>query len=590
MRPPGRAEESVLCFSAGAILSTQDFLDAEASVNRRRSRNGAAQPVPAESEPDKVHPRYQFGWIKNFVHRAVDRIPSIWREGAAERLLRREGSPAPAAEHAIQYLLSVEHAKTHANARKGAVVAKGADLFYERQYRQCFNATMGAFAMTASHALLGAGHSPAGYPWSRRRKTAAAMLDEAGAGGPPILVIDAETVAVPMLLPAPRDAQEGVAVARWLAKGEPMPRRYRDLANGTEITCYEFFARAVERTTEGALLKLLDAVVQSRKLAVLALSPCDPDAMGLHVTLFDVRCLTADLLERDHGLPAEPLAPARELALARRALLIFCVGATEEVFTQCSQNLFIKRQLSEAEARRRAARPPSWDPALPLERLIDSQFELLQITVSASGLPGASPRNGDRGRAGFVERRGRRTYVLIPYFPGNAVHGHAAKLWSNPYGSLLVHDDTETGAAVTISGACRTLSHRRARRAFPRSAEKVTAIRRRNGSPMPDPEYWFAQRVEEIATLSGTLRPCGLDPARPTCAIHAGGQALFDKKPAYFAANSLPVYDMHRLHQRETAGRRRDASGSEHDRWSEKVREALLARLTHLKDVGAPLR
>jgi len=322
-------------------------------------------------------------------------------------------------------------------------------------------------------------------------------------------------------------------------------------------------------------------------LAVLALNPCDPDAMGLHVTLFDVRCLTANLLERDHGLPPAALAPARELAQARGALLIFCVGATEEVFTQCSQNLFIKRPLPEAEARRRAARPPAWDPALPLERLIDAQFELLQVTVSASGLPGASPRNGDHGKAGFVERRGRRTYVLLPYFPGNAVHGHAAKLWSNPHGSLLVHDDTQTGASVTISGACLVLSHGQVRQAFPQSAKKVTAIRRRNGSPMPDPEYWFAQRVEEIVMQRETLPLCALDPARPTCAISAGGQAFFEKKPAYFAADSLPAYDMRRLRQREAAGRRRDPSGWEHDRWGEEVREALLLRVAHLEGVGA---
>ena len=205
---------------------------------------------------------------------------------------------------------------------------------------------------------------------------------------------------------------------------------------------------------------------------------------------------------------------------------------------------------------------------------------------AASGLPGASPRNGDRGKAAFVERRKGRSFVLIPYFPGNHVHGHAAKLWSNPHGSLLIHDDTETGAAVTISGACSTLSHQKARRAFPESAGKVLSIKRRDGSPMPDPEYWFAQEVEEVMTQRSALKPYALDPARPTCAISAGGQAHFDKKPAYFAAGSLPAYDMNLLHQREASGRRRDPSGAEHDHWNLEVRDALLSRLSHLEAVG----
>jgi len=580
---------------------TKQFLDAEASRKRRlttfllglsrgssrRSRQTVAPAAEAGGECANIAAsRYKLGRLTTFAHRAAGRLPPAWREAMAERWLRRQGAPAPAAEHVFQYLLSSERAKTQRDVRKGATVAKGADLFYERQYRQHFNPTMGAFAMTAALAGLGAGHPSQGRLWSRRRRTAAAMLDRIGAGGAPILVIDAETVAIPLLLPAPRDAQEGVAVARWLAGGRAMPQAYRDLARGEEISCFERGARAFERRAQGALLEVVDAVAKSRKLAVLALNPCDPDAMGLHVTLFDARFLTARLLEREHGLLREALAPSRAAAQACAALLIFCVGATEEVFTQCSQNLFVKRPLSEEETRRRAARRPSWSPALPIERLIGAQFELIQITVSASGLPGASPRNGDRGKAAFVERRKGRSFVLIPYFPGNHVHGHAAKLWSNPHGSLLIHDDTETGAAVEISGACFILSHQKALRAFPESAGKVLSIKRRNDSPMPDPEYWFVQEVEEIMTQRGALKPYALDPARPTCAISAGGQAHFDKKPAYFAAGSLPAYDMNLLHQREALGRRRDPSGAEHDRWNETVRDALLARLSHLEAVG----
>ena len=580
-------------------MSAQEFLDAEAPQRRLidyfrdllrdppslSREQGALRPEPNGGGAKSDGERYKFGWFRTFAHWAVGCLPPAWREALAERWLRREDAPAPAAEHVVQYLLSREQAKTRSARHKGAVVAKGADLFYERHYRQYFNPTMGAFAMTAELAALGAGCPAEGRLWSRQRRTAAATLDREGAGGPPIIVIDAESVAIPMLLPAPRDAEEGIAVGRWLSGVAAMPQRYRDLARGAQVSCFEQGARAYERTAEGVLLEVVDAVAQSRKLAALALNPCDRDAMGLHVTLFDARFLTANLLEREHGQLEEALALSRSAAQARGALLIFCVGATEEVFTQCSQNLFIKRPLSEEETRRRAARPPSWRPALPIERLIEAQFELIQITVSASGLPGASPRNGDRGKAGFVERRKGRSFVLIPYFPGNAVHGHAAKLWSNPHGSLLIHDDTETGAAVTISGACSIFSHQAALRAFPESARQVSGIKRRNGSAMPDPEYWFAQEVEEIVTQRGALKPYALDAARPTCAIHAGGQALFDKKPAYFAAGSIAAYDMHLLHRREASGRRRDPSGAEHLRWNSEVRDALQARVAHLEAV-----
>ena len=570
-------------------MSIKGFFEAEAQRSgsgvrllRAFSRAGTPSAQSSDTKTEIAAARYKRSWLRTLALRAVGYLPRAWREPVAERFLRREGSPAPAAEHVFQYLLGAGRTKSEAGADKGAVVAKGADLFYERQYRQWFNPTMGAFAMTADLAALGAGQPAGGHLWRRRRKTSMAMLDRDGAGGAPILVIDAKTVAIPMLLPPPRDAKEGVAVARWLAGGRPMPRRYRELARGAEVDCPEEGARAFQRTAQGALLEVADAAAQSRKLAILALNPCDPDAMALHITLFDARFLTASLLEREHGLPPDALAAPRAAAGASASLLVFCVGATEEVFTQCSQNLFIKRPLPEAEVRRRVDRPPSWSASLPIERLIETQYELLQMTVSASGLPGVSPRNGDRGKAGFVERRGSRTYVLIPYFPGNAVHGHAAKLWSNPQGSLLVYDDTGSGAAVTISGACRTLSHAQALRAFPQSARKVATIRRRNGSPMPDPEYWFAQRVEKIVTQTETLEPYALDPARPTCAIHAAGPAHFDKKPAYFAADSLPLYDMHELHRREAEGRRRDPSGAEHHRWNHEVREALLSRLAHL--------
>jgi hypothetical protein len=78
------------------------------------------------------------------------------REAAAELWLRRKGAPGPASEHVFQYQLSGRTRESDAHAHR-ATVAKGADMFYERQYRQYLNATMGVFAMTAKLALLGCG-------------------------------------------------------------------------------------------------------------------------------------------------------------------------------------------------------------------------------------------------------------------------------------------------------------------------------------------------------------------------------------------------------------------------------------------------
>ena len=226
--------------------------------------------------------------------------------------------------------------------------------------------------------------------------------------------------------------------------------------------------------------------------------------------------------------------------LRRGALLIFCVGATEEVFTQCSQNLFIKRALPEAEARRRAARPPSPTAARRADR------RAIRVVSDHRFRHWPSRRIATQRRS--WQDRFRRA-ARGPDIRADPVSSGQFRAWSRrkalvqSYGSLLVHDDTETGAAVTISGACSILTHLDALRAFPGSAEKVATIKNRKGSPMPDPEYWFAQVVEEILMQRGTLPPYALDPARPTCAIHSGGHALFDKKPAYFAAGSLPTYD-----------------------------------------------
>ena len=92
-------------------------------------------------------------------------------------VLRRTGAPGPAAEHVVQYLLSAARSKRKNRALEEATVAKGADTFYERQYRQYLNPVMGAFAMTATQALLASGRPPRGLLWRHCRKTFAAMLE-----------------------------------------------------------------------------------------------------------------------------------------------------------------------------------------------------------------------------------------------------------------------------------------------------------------------------------------------------------------------------------------------------------------------------
>ena len=329
---------------------------------------------------------------------------------------------------------------------------------------------------------------------------------------------------------------------------------------------------------------MVDAVRCEGKLAILALHPYDPDAMGLHITLFATQILTAEAVEREYGIASDFLHPWRHTAWNRSRLLRFCVGGIEEVFTQCSQNLFIKRPIGRPEGSRRAAWPYAWSPAQPLERLLAAQFELLQITVSASGLPGASPRNGDIGKAAFVARRDSKTIILIPYFAGNAVHGHAAKLWSNAQGALAIWDDHTALSAVTITGPSRVVDHEWVERRFPNIASEVATRQKRNGTRAPDPEYWFEQEVAEILQQDEPLAASVLDPMRPTCSISAAGRALHGKKPAYFAADTLASYDQTWQHEREAEGRPVDPSGVAHRYWERESAPALAARLAHLEN------
>ncbi|MBG0791988.1 hypothetical protein IYY11_00500 [Methylocystis sp. H62] len=512
--------------------------------------------------------------------RALGLAPPHLRETAAERWLRRVNAPGPAAEHVFQFLLDDSE----------LTVTKGANNFYTRQYRQYLNATMGVFAMTAETALLGCAAEPDGFLFRRTRPVCAAMVEDVNSA-PPILVLDHQSVAVPLLLPTPRGDDPTRAIDFWLAGRNDMPNSYKQLVAGDEIRCATPRARARRRSAVAALIELADAVRKTKRLAILALHPRDPDAMGLHITLFGVELINPDQLAHDYALDQDFIARWRDVAESTGRLLRFFVGGTEEVFTQCSQNLFVKRRAPRPSNALRAGWPDAWNPGQPLEALIAKQFELFQVTASASGLPGVSPRNGRISKAAFVCHSHGGARLLIPYFTGNAVHGHAAKLWSNPSGAIVIWDDHTSLSATTISGRSHIASHEWVEKNHPEAAEKLTERKKRSGASAIAPVYWFVQEVAQIFQQDEPLARKALDPMRPTCSIHAAGHASHGKKPAYFAADTLPPYDQKWQHERELKGRPIDASGFERRHWERAVEPRLAARRRHLStiDPNAPL-
>lgn len=243
--------------------------------------------------------RYRLTRLWNLALAAFDIAPPHWRDSAAEE----------------------------------ALVTKAADLFYERQYRQFLNATIGVFAMTAKLALLGCGGRSQGVLWSRRRPVHAAMVEEIE-GASPILVLDHQTIAIPLFLPMPATAAEMFAIDCWLAGEGQLPPSYRQLVTGKLVSCATRSAKARRRTAVGPLIEVVDAVRNTGKLAVLALHPYDPDAMGLHITLFGTEALTLEAVQHDYAIDADTLYPWRYAAWSQNCLLRFFVGGVEEAFTQ----------------------------------------------------------------------------------------------------------------------------------------------------------------------------------------------------------------------------------------------------------------
>ena len=304
--------------------------------------------------------------------------------------------------------------------------------------------------------------------------------------------------------------------------------------------------------------------------------------MGLHITLFGVIGVDASTLAREHGLAPDVLAPLIDAADAADCDIFFLAGATEEIFTQCSQNLFVKRPPSDGDA---PPAPVGWTPSEPLNKLMATQFELLQVTVSSSGLPGASPRNGDTGSAAYVVEQENHDLLLIPYHPGNFIHGHAAKLWTNPYGALMVRDEHHHLRQVIIRGPCHVLPPKAAQSEFPDVVQQEIA-RAGVASKTSGPAYWFVQTVSELIVESDPIGQMILHESRPTCTISAAGRGKFSKKPAYFDAASTAPYDQALQHRREAAGRPTDPSGAEHRRWASASAGAMAARVAHLQRIA----
>jgi hypothetical protein len=72
-----------------------------------------------------------------------------------------------------------------------------------------------------------------------------------------------------------------------------------------------------------SVMEVVEGALDTGRLAILALHPTDPDAMGLHITLFGVVGRDATTLAKEHGLPAEVLAPMVEAAAAEDSEIFF---------------------------------------------------------------------------------------------------------------------------------------------------------------------------------------------------------------------------------------------------------------------------
>ena len=547
--------------------------------------------------------RLQFRTVRAL--RLLAWVPPSLRLPIAERFLRRPEQPGPAPEHVLQYLVSstIDRGRG-ADANPGAVASRSeaapkkrvkkpvlvgqADFFYKGQYRQYATPTMGAFAMTATGVLAATSGSPTGVLFGRRRPTVAAMLSgHCDRGAAPIVVLSGEAVALAVFLPRWDSADAAEEVAQWLGGRGPLPRQYADLERGVPVAGDDGVRRTRVRNRVGSAIEMVGAALRSRHLSLLALHPHDSDAMGLHLTLFAVEALDADALEEQYALPPEEIAAHRRAARDHDEFLVFLVGGTEEVFTQCSQNLFVKEALDPPASAEAAVAPEDASiGAASLEGFLSHQFEAFQVTASADGVPGASPRNGQIGRAGFLGHRFGRPYLLIPYHPGNAIHGHAAKIWSNPVSTVVIPDDHNQFRCVTLSGRTAVSSHARVVRRFEHVAALAAQPVGEAEATTNEPVYWFVMRIEEVLWERERLAGNRLLAERAACTINAEGEGRHTKKPKYFATAVAAEYEMALQHHRESAGRPVDPTGAVRDDWVASLEGALAARREHLATLG----
>ncbi|MBJ7281729.1 MAG: hypothetical protein JHD40_01310, partial [Acidimicrobiia bacterium] len=521
----------------------------------------------------------------------------------AERYLRRPDQPGPAGEHVLQYLVSgtlderraddgsatkrrPDSADSSEPKKRKPVVVGQADFFYRAQYRSTCSPTMGAFAATARQVFATSSTEPRGHLWWRHRETVTAILPRHAEGQiRPILMLNDESVAVAVLVPRSGNAAVDSEIEAWLHDGAHIPAHLAESIRGEEQLSESGIAKTRARDHLGSVCELINAARQTGWLALLALHPFDPDAMGLHITLFGVESVSSDRLAQEYGLSDTDLAPHREQAQVENAILGYLVGGTAEVFTQCSQNLFVKQIANEPTDDLEDAIELNTGP-VELATLFANQFESIQATVDASGLPGASPRNGQVGRAVLLGSRRGRTYILIPYHPGNAIHGHAAKLWSNRYASISVSDDHTLHRRVTIMGKSWVASHERITREFPAVSRSITHPDGGTEATVSDPVYWFVTRADTVTWERGALPAYILGEGREVCSINAGGEGRHTKKPKYFDTASLPTYDVAKQHHRESAGRATDREGKARALWLESLAPALAAREEHFESAG----
>ena len=146
---------------------------------------------------------------------------------------------------------------------------------------------------------------------------------------------------------------------------------------------------ARERGADGALLEVVDCVIYSKKLALLALHPHIPTPWGCTSLCSRWRCSNRSELQRITAL-SERSQTLRRAALREDRLLVFCAGGTEEVFTQCSQNLDHQLPVASRDRRARAAWPNAWEfPRFRLNACLPCSLRpfRLQVSQSPAGVP-----------------------------------------------------------------------------------------------------------------------------------------------------------------------------------------------------------